>query len=355
MSILERPTRQSKPNRRFPRQFAAARNADGSIEINGISYSVERIPAGECGSIAFRLSKHDCDGLCYDVIRTHFGIVECDCPSYEATHRGLGLGTCKHGRALVELGMVPAPGGSEPAAPTAAAPDESFLAELDPDWSLLPRTDGQGLTPEEFARVARQGAKARAQYRCDVPDAPAADLERVELKARQDALRAVLRARTAPPLPGVATVGEVLEVVATETAALDFRTIPGADMSQEELADLAELNAANPAGMVEADLDHWPAFDQWPANASDWYWVARPDPLLTLPELIEHEAARMRRMETGAGDLMARALESLARDVRTVSADRPDQLDERLSILDRDYADHAAAWEPELTPAGRWA
>ena len=59
---------------------------------------------GEFGSKAFRMTKHSArDGGTYDVIRTAAGIVECDCPDYEARHRGNGFGCCKHGRALVQL------------------------------------------------------------------------------------------------------------------------------------------------------------------------------------------------------------------------------------------------------------
>ncbi|AGA31635.1 hypothetical protein [Singulisphaera acidiphila] len=50
-------------------------------------------------------------------------------------------------------------------------------------------------------------------------------------------------------------------------------------------------------------------------------------------------------------------LAELARVVRVVLADRPDQVEERLNIL-KGYTEHAPAWglpEPEMTTAGRWA
>jgi hypothetical protein len=66
---------------------------------------------GEDGTKAFRLSKLSSRGdeAIYDVVRTHAGLVECDCPHYEARLRGNCADCCKHGRALVELGLMEAP------------------------------------------------------------------------------------------------------------------------------------------------------------------------------------------------------------------------------------------------------
>src|SRR3954469_9802287 len=78
------------------------------VRINDVRYAVDPIDPGEDGTRAFRLCKASGDHEVYDVIRTHFGTVECSCPSYEATHRGTAS-TCKHGRALVTLGLMPGP------------------------------------------------------------------------------------------------------------------------------------------------------------------------------------------------------------------------------------------------------
>src|SRR3954449_5715019 len=78
-----------------------------TIEISDHRYSADPLDPGEDGTRAFRLSKHSGDHAVYDVLRTHSGILECSCPDYVVRHAGNGHGTCKHGRALVELGLMP--------------------------------------------------------------------------------------------------------------------------------------------------------------------------------------------------------------------------------------------------------
>src|SRR5262249_14245525 len=75
-----------------------------ALAIDHVVYAVEPIPAGECGVKAFRLAKKSADGAVYDLLQTAEGTVECDCPSYETTFRGT-CGQCKHGRALVQMGL----------------------------------------------------------------------------------------------------------------------------------------------------------------------------------------------------------------------------------------------------------
>jgi hypothetical protein len=77
-----------------------------TLTIKGLPYTVSRIDPGEEGTAAFRLDKVHGEGV-YDVVRTHGGLVRCDCPDYEVRHTGTA-GMCKHGRALVESGMIEA-------------------------------------------------------------------------------------------------------------------------------------------------------------------------------------------------------------------------------------------------------
>jgi hypothetical protein len=65
-----------------------------SISINGQPYGVERIDAAGFGTVAFRLAGPQ--GQIYDVICTHFGIIECDCPRYEMRLKGNCITKCKH-------------------------------------------------------------------------------------------------------------------------------------------------------------------------------------------------------------------------------------------------------------------
>lgn len=74
------------------------------IDIKGIPYAVEPIPAGFAGHRAYRLIKQAGKGEIYDVVWSHDGLILCDCPSYEFTIRGISGGFCKHGRRLVDLG-----------------------------------------------------------------------------------------------------------------------------------------------------------------------------------------------------------------------------------------------------------
>lgn len=393
MTTLARAPRQVKP-RRFEVSL--------TLEINGTDYNTTPILGIQDETIerAWRLEKRGDADAVYDVARGTDGIVTCTCPDYETRHRGLSLTGCKHCRAVVSAGLLEGSNILEPIAEERAliqAPplipepsaesgvdmmstpaveptiDESFLAELDPSWELVPQVDGTGLSPEEYAKVVHRGSTVKAAYLASVPAASAEEVERVERNGRLDALRAVLRKRPEAPCcspeeaaPCSACGGDLISSDVVRDVYLTAPLPAGADehMTEEELADLAELNATNPAGAVEAELERFPAFAGWPDYVSNFYWSDTPtvelaqEPRLTLVEIIEHEAAKMRAKGLEAYDLMAGALTELARVVRVVSADRPDQVEERLSVLDRDFTEHAAAWEmpePEMTSAGRWA
>jgi hypothetical protein len=78
-----------------------------TLNIRGLAYRVEPIDPGEEGTAAYRVSKQRGEGV-YDVVRTHEGLVICDCPSYVCTFEGTAE-TCKHGMALVQAGLLQAP------------------------------------------------------------------------------------------------------------------------------------------------------------------------------------------------------------------------------------------------------
>lgn len=122
MSTITAPRKSVKSARPFSCSFVSI-----VIEINDTRYACDPIAPGECGSKAFRFCKASGAHEVYDVIRTHAGTVECSCPDYIARHQGNGYGTCKHGRALVELGLMPAP-----IAPEFAAPAPAPIAEAAP-------------------------------------------------------------------------------------------------------------------------------------------------------------------------------------------------------------------------------
>src|SRR4051812_26305950 len=80
-----------------------------TLTINGVAYVVMPIAPGPDNVKAYRLVKHGAGETVYDVAQTTAGLVECDCPSYESTYRGNGLETCKHGRALIMVGLLEYP------------------------------------------------------------------------------------------------------------------------------------------------------------------------------------------------------------------------------------------------------
>lgn len=100
MTTLIAPKSPVKPARKpsTPRPFTCS-IVSLVVEINDVRYSVDATDPGEFGSRAFRLTKHGVNTAVYDVIRDHDGFVACDCPDYEARHKGNGYGVCKHGRA----------------------------------------------------------------------------------------------------------------------------------------------------------------------------------------------------------------------------------------------------------------
>jgi hypothetical protein len=101
-----------------------------AVTINGQAYQASPIEPGGFGTKAFRLAGEQ--GQVYDVIRTHFGLVECDCPHYEMRLKGNCCDCCKHGAALVALGLLEAPEPVEPARDAWEAFD-GFTVELGPD------------------------------------------------------------------------------------------------------------------------------------------------------------------------------------------------------------------------------
>jgi hypothetical protein len=100
-----------------------------TLRIKGLAYSVTRIDPGEEGTAAFRLDKLVGDGV-YDVIRTHDGLVKCDCPSYVMTFEGTA-GMCKHGRALVEAGYLDRPSPIANQAPASSKPAPRPITRAD--------------------------------------------------------------------------------------------------------------------------------------------------------------------------------------------------------------------------------
>jgi hypothetical protein len=321
MSSLPAPAPSAKPRSRpFTCTLVALDGTGALITINGARYHAEPISPGEDGTAAFVLTKPNGDS--YAVIRTHAGLVECDCPDYEARHRGLDCLPCKHGKALVELGLIDAPRPQMPtsnvrAARLAEAPGP--VANRRPLISANLTPDGAPLPPP---------GPGRDEFGCllDPSEGRQAKLEAAEaVPACCDA---------SEPDPCAACVQAAPESFADQLAAAVY---------QPTEADLAEMHAHHATaetrelGMIPTEAD--PA--DWPSWTDEDRWEPTDElgeHTLTLAELIEHEADRWRRVGTLAGVLIGNHLAELASAVRLVQASTPETAMDRIATLERDRA-----------------
>jgi hypothetical protein len=94
----------------IPRVNAKSRplNVSLLLTIRETDYAVTVIAPGPDNVKAYRLEKLSGDRETYDLAHTNDGLVVCDCKSYVATHEGTSS-TCKHGSALVLMGLLPKP------------------------------------------------------------------------------------------------------------------------------------------------------------------------------------------------------------------------------------------------------
>jgi hypothetical protein len=74
------------------------------VVIRGVGYQVTPLDPGPDHARAWRLAKSD--GEVYDVCRECDGLTTCTCPHYEFRLRGNSASPCKHGAALIQLGLL---------------------------------------------------------------------------------------------------------------------------------------------------------------------------------------------------------------------------------------------------------
>jgi hypothetical protein len=284
MTTLTAPAPKSKAGR-TARPFACSM----TVEINGQSYGVEPIDPGECGTKAFRLAKRWADGAVYDVIRDNDGHVACDCPDYECRHRGNGFGLCKHGKALVALGLIDAPKAPESPAKAIEPDARPFAAGVPSD------------APSDRDRAAAKAFGVRL---------PA----KAEPRPLEDQLLAVLACPDCEGEGCAACVDQAPADAPSEAAG------EPAEADESFADELAEATASEPASEPRGDED------------------GPTDPeRLTLAEWLDHEAARYTAMDHAAGDMLAATIAELARRVRFVEA--------------RSVADYESRWELIEAPA----
>ena len=246
-----------------------------ALAIDHIVYAVEPIRGLQDPDIirAFRLEKKSDRDAVYDVSRTALGFVACTCPDYVARQEGNGFGMCKHGRALVEMGLLDAP-----------------LAPVIPPPIPAPAAVGAG---DEAARALESGGfhPAIAKFLGGIPEV------------------AAIVAPEPPPVPTEAT--------------------PGPDAGAEAEGDPDD---------DEGDPADWPAWvdaDRWEADGGAVALVVDPPgPTggLTLLEWVASVAAGFRDLDTAAADLVAEAVEQLARGIRATGAHDPATYRDRIDF-----------------------
>jgi hypothetical protein len=318
MSTMTKQSRKVKP---FTTSFVSI-----TISINDTRYSVDPFPAGEFGTKAFRLSKHSGDHAVYDVVRTHLGIVECDCADFESRHRGNG-GVCKHGRALVALELL--------AAPTAVAelaPDVELEPAVEPTerWGQVPRCHGAGcISSRHLTTVADGSAWCSSCYDrecmpggrffCCAPDEPAA---------------CVVCVGTPPPagepIPSPAAVEPAIAAELpdgdVECDPADWPAWTDTIVTPTELEPDFEVTLEPSA----EDLD---GFMEWTEEtaARNHLDVSGRLPLI---EAIDRQADFYRTFGNPFGELLGRVLEELAQKARYLEATTPADLQAGLEKID---------------------
>lgn len=282
-----------------------------TLTINGTSYTVAPIAPGPDNTKAFRLEKQGGKGEVYDVCRTHFGTVECDCPSYEATYRGNGFATCKHGSACVQVGLFEAPAPDPASLGRKFDGPDAIAARMDElDAPCAPPIPAFDPTPYAIAGVVARGAacwtnagpKGGPTPPCWTP---APTVEPPPCKACQP-----------EPKP---------EPPAAEPPAEPPYTIV---MPEEPPYDDGLIDPCAPEPETPADDDV--VGDGWD---DDHVWNITETPSVGLAALASLEAEKYRMWRTDAGDLFAETLEALAAQIRSVDARTPDQFRDRWAAV----------------------
>ena len=121
----------------------------------------------------------------------------------------------------------------------------------------------------------------------------------------------------------------------------------------ESFAWHLSLPAPAPDDDEESDPETWGP--EWDAYV--WELIRPAEEVrITLVELVRFEAGRIRARGNAGADLMASALDELARVIAVVDASHPLDVESRLEVLERDFcdpSDMAESWE--MTAGGRWA
>ncbi len=345
MSTITSPRKSVQPRSRKPVV------AELCLTINGVGYVL--IPTAP-GS-AYRLVKDGCVDSVYDVCRTHSGLVECDCPSYEATYRGNGLATCKHGQALVLVGLLEAPKHVDMpmgrnrdnitvTVPAAAEVNRDNVTVEPPAFVHVPDefdepAPVQDRLVQRFAEAdpARVAAFDRAPY---IAQNAVAEGRALYLAHRH--------LHTSEPPPGP-SADHARDIVILDDAGQPLETPSEMDARHraEHAAKVVELMDGNPfVGLNPFSPDGCCPADEpspcqacvthdGPADLSDagWQdefrWAVNGTIARSLAEQVDEHARGLRAMGSPLGDLLAERAEALAAEVRFLDASTVGQYRDR--------------------------
>jgi hypothetical protein len=321
------------------------------LSINHQAYMVTPIEGIQAPEVlaGWRLEKKGPDGQVYDVVATTNGH-ECDCADFETRRRGLDAGGCKHIKAVVRMGLLPAPvftnATAAPIAPAAPAPHQHVRDEFDEPATANLLPTGNKIAPVRPTPDPLAEAWVAAHpYANDLPavaPAPAAP-------------PCCPTSASAPCQDCLAPSAETIAPMATVDAFPPDRLDPwDAEAPAELWPDDTDSEVWTVTGHADedgphpdADLDHLANVGE-PSESdlsdfADWKREsAARDHLdrsrtLSLLELIEHQVAFYRRaFGNAAGDLLASHLDELAFKVRMTEASTPAEYLARVEIMDRD-------------------
>jgi hypothetical protein len=341
-------TRSSQKNK-AQQSSAAKLTVSLALSINHTVYAVQPIAAAAFahGSKAWRLTKQGGDHDVYDVVKNMgSGLVECDCADYEMRHRQIDAGMCKHGQALVDLGLLQPPQTWEPMEVTPMCATRGCFNGL----HLTEGPDGRKYCPVHWEMENEPGGRYFKPYVAPAPQpepvsgAPCCPQDEPEpckpCETRSNckegfcegclsmgqhddftppclerpAPRRVLAYTANPSLRGAALpVIEQPEFLDQHDT--DAPYVPTPEEEREAAEIFATMQATN---LLQAQLP------------------GVVEVKLTLAELVDRQVDFYRSWKTAAGEMIARHLEELACKVRWVSAETPEDYDARSEIAEEE-------------------
>lgn len=334
------------------------------LTIRETDYAVTVIAPGPDNIKAYRLEKLSGDRETYDLAHTNDGLVVCDCKSYVASHEGT-ISTCKHGSALVLMGLLPKPCciANAKAAPLpvakAPAPRADRWEGLAEGLEVEASADAPCPTnsnPETFRDLppASESAPESLNIR-DLPPARVvpfdADFYRAQNAVAERRALWLSHRHLHAPAKGVASTDAPADIRLIDDDGTPFETPREMDARHraEHAAAVAALMTDNPflspccpddepqpcqacltnEGPGDLSDDAWDDGHVWSTSDGDPDSDA-PPARMTFTDWIAHQAAGHAKIGGERHAWLARQIAKLAERARFLDADSPDAFDDRL-------------------------